>query len=83
METLCDGCSYMEYKGIVVWGREPTEAEKKFNEGLKRDGKEYWCSENERYFNKSFQKRKHHCQIIDEEIREEEIERFENRSLRR
>ena len=65
IETLCDCCENMEYKGIVVWGREPNIAEKKFNADLKAEKKEYWCAEAERYFNKSFQKRKHHCIFVE------------------
>lgn len=34
METFCDACNYRDYKGVVVWGRELNEAEKKLNATL-------------------------------------------------
>ena len=69
-ETLCDICGYREYKGIVVWGREPNAEEKRFNDTLEVEGKDYWCEYFSRYFNKSFEKHKYHCeaeQEIDDE----------------
>ena len=64
--TLCDLCGYREFKGVVVWSREPNEAEKKLNADLKAEGKNYWCAYFEKYFNKSFKKHKYHCEAEQE-----------------
>jgi hypothetical protein len=74
MSTLCDFCGYCEFKGVVVWGREPNEAEKKLNDTLKAESKDYWCDLHERYFTKSFPKRKYHCKPGEEEAAEYEAE---------
>jgi hypothetical protein len=71
MGTFCDACQYCDYKGVVVWGREPNEAEKKLNATLEAEGKIEWCEKKERYFNKSFRKRtRNYCEEVLEESRE-------------
>ncbi len=65
--ALCDQCDYREFKGVVVWGRTENEAEKKLNDTLKVEGKDYWCGYFERYFNKSFPKRKRYCEGVNSE----------------
>lgn len=63
----CDRCEAYEYMGRIAWGRELNDAEKKFNALLETENKLYWCSYYERFFNKSFKKKKRHCAAEDEE----------------
>jgi hypothetical protein len=71
MGTFCDACNNCDYKGVVAWGRELNEAEKKLNATLAAEGKLEWCEKKERYFNKSFKKHtRNFCGEVLEESRE-------------
>ena len=72
--SLCDVCGYYEFKGIVVWGRELNVDEQKLNTDLKAEGKDYFCTYFDRYFNKSFYKHRYHCEAESLEGLDEETD---------
>ncbi len=69
---LCDRCTHCFPFLVVAWGRELTEIEKKCNAILTREGKAERCLAYERFFNKSFKKRKEHCEDFEEDVDWEE-----------
>ena len=60
--TLCDMCAEKFSYLIVAWGRELTEEETRVNKLLLDEGKAEKCTYFDRYFNKSFKKRKTRCE---------------------
>lgn len=59
--TTCDRCPDHFSFLIVAWGRELTPEEKRLNQILIDEGKAEKCQAYERYFNKSFPKKKGRC----------------------
>ena len=60
--TLCDMCAECFSFLIVAWGRELNDEEKRVNNLLLKEGKAEKCTYFDRYFNKSFKKRRNRCE---------------------
>ena len=59
--SVCDRCPDKFSFLIVAWGRELSPEEKRCNDILIKEGKAEKCQVHERYFNKSFPKKRFRC----------------------